>query len=227
MTAPSKNRSYDPLRILSFLGILIGFALVILGWILIPTTDPLSIVAACLILCSYGLVNYFTLPRIQPEILRWASIFGLVAGIIFVGEILLEYIILPKDNTIWGLIEFGSVFALYFFAGLWVSYRSVQIRSGIVTAILSAMISALIWLIAVLVIFYVFRGTDRQTQVLIAEGTFEDIARSGMTDFNAFVMEDLLGGGFFHLLLGPIVATILGGIGGITGKGIAKIRKPC
>jgi hypothetical protein len=59
------------------LGALIGFALVILGWILVPTTNLLSVIAACLVLGIYGFVYYFGVPRIRPEILRWASIFGL------------------------------------------------------------------------------------------------------------------------------------------------------
>ena len=225
MTSANENSSYTLTQKVLLLGILIGFALVILGWILIPTTDLLSIVASCLILCVFGLVNHFGLTRIYPEILHWASIFGLIAGIIFIGEMLLEYIFLPKDNTNWGLIEFGSVFFLYFLSSLWVTYRSDRMRSGILSAVLSAMISALIWLIGILILFYAFRGTDRQAQVFAAEGNYADFAKSGMTDFNAFIMEDFLGAGFFHLLLGPILATILGVIGGLLGKGIAKITK--
>ena len=207
------------------LGILVGFVLIVLGWILIPTTNPLSLVAAGLILGIYGLVYCFGLPIIHPEILHWAGMFGLLAGTIFVGEILLEYLLLPKDNTNWGLIEFGGVFLLYFLSSVWVSYCRDSLRSGLLSASLTAMSSALLWLIVILITFYVFRGTDRQTEVFRAEGNFADFANSGMTDFNAFIMEDFLGAGFFHLLLGPILAILLGAIGGLLGKGIARIRK--
>jgi len=227
MALPNKKGSYVLLQKALLLGVLLGLTLVIFGWILIPRTNWLGIVAACLMLGMYGLVVYFGLPKIHPEILRWSGRFGLIAGIIFLGEILIEYIILPKNNTNWGLIEFGSVFFLYFLSSLWVSYQSARLRSGIVTAILSAMLSALIWLITMLVMFYLFQGTDRQVEVFRAEGTYEDFARSGMTDFNTFIMEDLLGAGFFHLLLGPILASILGAIGGLLGRGIAKIRSHC
>src|SRR5919197_3287090 len=114
----------------SFAGVQIGLALVLWGWVLFPSTNPLSIVAASLILCIYGLVSYFGLPKIQPEILYWAGIFGVIAGIIFAGEIILEYILLPKDNTSWGLIEFGSVFFIYFLSSVWVSYRRDRVRPG-------------------------------------------------------------------------------------------------
>jgi hypothetical protein len=46
-----------------------------------------------------------------------------------------------------------------------------------------------------------------------------------MTDFNAFIIEDFLGAGFFHLLLGSILATMLGAIGGLLGKGLFRIKK--
>ncbi len=202
-----------------------GFVLIVLGWILIPTTNPLSLAAVGLILGMYGLVYRFGLPKIHPEIIDWAGMFGLLAGVIFVGEILLEYILVPKDNTNWGLIEFGSVFLLYFLSSLWVSYRRESMRSGVLSASLTAMSSALLWLIVILITFYVFRGTDRQTQVFRAEGNVADFANSGMTDFNAFIMEDFLGAGLFHLLLGPILAILPGAIGGLLGKGIARIRK--
>jgi hypothetical protein len=208
-----------------FLGVLIAIVLIIFGWILIPSTRLLSIGGAFLVLGIYSFVFYFGVPKFSSEIIRWGGIFGLAAGIIFAGEIILEYVFLPKDNSIWGLIEFGSVFFLYFLCGLWAVYQNGRMRSGMVSAVLSAMISTLIWLIVILIIFYVFRETDRQTQVFMAEGNFEDFARSGAADFNTFIMEDFLGAAFFHLFLGPLMAFILGTIGGLFGKGSARLKK--
>ena len=92
------------------------------------------------------------------------------------------------------------------------------------TATGTAMIASLIWLIAVLTVFYIFRGSPQQTQVFRAEGNYEDFAQSGMSDFNTFIMEDFLGAAFFHLLLGPLVAAILGIIGGLFGKVFAMLQ---
>ncbi len=50
--------------------------------------------------------------------------------------------------------------------------------------------------------------------------------RSGMSDFNAFIMEDFMDATFFHLLLGPLVAAVLGLLGGLLGKAIALFQKP-
>lgn len=196
-----------------------------LGWLLVPATRLLSILGAVFILVVYGLAGYFGFPRLRPEIFLPTALFGLLAGAIFAGEIVLEYAVLPKDNTSWGVIEFGGVFAVYFISSVVEAYRCRSIRDGLLAAIVNALLSSVIWLIVMLLMYYIFRGTARQEQVLMAEGTFDDFARSGMTDFNAFVMEDLLGASFFHLVLAPLVAVILGTIGGLLGKGIARIKK--
>jgi hypothetical protein len=206
-----------------FLGsVVLGLALVLAGRILVPTASLLSAAGAGLIVLVYGLTGSFCFSRIRPEILRPAAAFGLLAGGIFAAEILLEYAVLPKDNTTWGMIEFGSVFGVYFLSSLVVAYRTKSARAGILAAIASAMFSSLIWLIFVLLTLYLFRGTARLDQVLKAEGTYADFARSGMSDFNTFVMEDYYGAAFFHLLLGPTAAVLLGTTSGAIGKLAAR-----
>jgi asparagine N-glycosylation enzyme membrane subunit Stt3 len=89
----------------------------------------------------------------------------------------------------------------------------------------TAIIGSLIWYIAVLVSFYLFFGTDSQARVFRAEGEYEDFRRSGMADFSTFVMEDFFGAGFFHLLLGPVLAAMLASAGGLLGVGLRRFRK--
>ena len=225
MITTDKNTPSDITR-KSFLAcVLLGLGLVILGWLLVPAASLLSVASACLVLVVYGLVGYFGFRRIRPEILLPAGVFGLIAGAIFAGEILLEYALLPRDNTSWGGIEFGSVFAIYFLSSVVVGYRCKSVRYGILAAVVNAMLSSVIWLIFALLTFYIFRGTARQEQVFTAEGNYADFASSGMSDFGRFVMEDFFGAGFFHLLLGPLAAAILGMLGGLLGQGIARIKK--
>src|SRR5467141_2979716 len=79
-------------------GVLIALALVIAGRLLVPATSLISTTAASAILLAYGGVAALCpirLHRRHPEILRWAIIFGLMAGAVFAGEIILEYILLP------------------------------------------------------------------------------------------------------------------------------------
>jgi hypothetical protein len=142
---------------------------------------------------------------------------GLLAGGIFASEVGLEYVLLPTDNTGFGWVEFGLVFVVYFGVGALVAYREFPFRWSVAAGAATAVISSLIWYISVLACFYAFLGTERQARVFRAEGNYEDFKRSGMTDFNSFVMDDFLGAGFFHLLLGPIVASLLASLGGLFG----------
>jgi hypothetical protein len=99
------------------------------------------------------------------------------------------------------------------------------LRNGVLAAVWSAIVGGLIWLIAALLIFYLFNGTPQQTQVFRAEGNYADFARSGLSDFNAFVLEDFIGAGFFHSLLLPVMAVIFGALGAIAGKVLTRLRK--
>jgi hypothetical protein len=204
--------------------VLLALALAVIGWRMVPTVKILSIGAAFLVLFVYGVAGYFVMPRTRPASLVLVIVIGSLASAIFAGEILLEYALLPKDNTSWGVMEFGSVFALYFISSLLAAYRSKSIRDGILVAVETAMLSSVVWLIFILLTFYLFRGTARQGQVFMAEGNYEDFIRSGMKDFNTFMMEDLLGGGFFHLLLAPILAAILGMPGALLGRGLIGLK---
>ena len=207
-------------------GIVLAIGLVFLGWILFPTEKAAGMLAAIAILILYGLVGWIVPGKIEgphPIILSNGTRFGLIAGFIFAGEIILEYVLLPKDNTVYGVIEFAGVFVLYFLAGLSTTVQTNSLRKGSASAVWAAIISILMWVIVLLGMFYLFRGTAQQTQVFQAEGNYADFARSGANDFNTFVMEDFMGAVFYHALLGPISALILGTLGGLTGKGMTKI----
>ena len=182
----------------------IGAALVVLaallligyGVLLIPTTSLLSVGAAVLMLGLYAVLGWTLLPRIDqhnPAILSLAIWAGLLAGVIFVVEPLLEYSVLPTDNTAFGLIEFGLVFLIYAATSGLLTYRRYRLRESVLGAVVAALLSSLIWCIVTLAVFYVFYGSARQTEVFRAEGNYEDFQRSGMTNFNAFIMEDFPG----------------------------------
>jgi hypothetical protein len=144
--------------------------------------------------------------------------------VVFIVEMIAEYTLLPDDNTTYGYVEFGTVFFLYASAAFTIAWRTRQIRSGIAASAWAAMISSTIWLFCLLVITYLFRETSRQTAVFQAEGNFDDFRRSGMADFNTFLMQDLMGAAFFHLLLGPAVAALLGCVVGAVGKLASHVR---
>jgi|GEM_PF-3716633 hypothetical protein len=207
--------------------LIICLVLVTYGWLTTPGVSLLSIVGAYFIVLLYSVFLCIALPRIilrYSQILSFSCFAGAIAGLIFVGEIIYEYIFLPKDNTIPGLIEFGGVLGVLFLLAIAYSYCFHSFKQTILSVIISAMIASVLWLITVLLIFYLFRGTHRQEIVLQAEGSYQDFANSGMKSFDVFIMEDFYGATFFHLLLVPLLATILSLFGWIIGRISSLIR---
>ena len=197
-------------------GVLIDAGLVGYGKLVAPSISLISLLAPLVIILAYVLLAVLALPmldRFHPRKIKLALLLGLIAGVIFASEIILEYILLPADNTPYGWVEFGSVFFLYFLAGLIAAYASKSLRQAVLTAAVTAVIASLIWDVTVLMVFHAFRGSPRQVQVFQAEGNYVDYAKSGINDFTTFIVEDMMGATFYHLLLGPIMAAVLGAAG--------------
>jgi hypothetical protein len=183
------------------------------------TTPHLLIGRACFglaaaeaMLLAYAAIAFFTSPR-TPVAAGYGAGFGLAAGAVYAVEIVLEYVLLPADNTPYGLVEFGAVFAVFAAAGATAAWRTQRFKSGLGAAVWTAMLSALIWYAVLIAVFLAFRHTARQDAVLLAEGDLEDFRRSGMGSLDAFIVQDFFGAGFYHLLLAPIIAVILGSVG--------------
>ena len=147
-----------------------------------------------------------------PRVWRISSLFGFAASFVFCSEILLEYVILPSSamNARLGWIEFGTAFVLFTISAFWSSLTTGSIRTSLRVVAAAAMISSQVWLTTLWVVTYAFWGTTRQESVFRAEGDYEDFARSGMHDFSSFTLQDLRGASFFHPILGPLIAMILG-----------------
>lgn len=210
------------------IGAFVGYGLLRFPAVLTASpTGGRSLIGVISILLIYANVGWFGplfTERMSPHILPIGMLGGLLAGGIFAIEMILEYWFLPNDNTAMGLGEYGLVFALFFFVGLWGANQTHAIRNGVVAAVWSAIVGALVWYIAVLLMFYLFQGTPQQVHVFRAEGNYEDFARSGLHDFNVFMMEDFMGAGFFHALLLPTIGALLGMLGAIVGHLLARRR---
>jgi hypothetical protein len=203
---PARNRLAATRRAI-LLGVFITALLLAYGLLRFPSvltaspTGVRSLTGDIIILVIFALAGWSgprVANRIHPLILRRGNLFGLLAGCVFLAEIALEYWLLPNDNTDWGLVEYGLVLALFLLAALWVAFQTKSWRNGLFAAIWSAVAAAVIWFMAVLFVFYLFNGTPQQTLVFRAEGNYADFARSGLADFNTFVMEDFMGAGFYH-----------------------------
>ncbi|HTQ56331.1 MAG TPA: hypothetical protein VMI94_17805 [Bryobacteraceae bacterium] len=210
------------------IGSLAGLALVGYGVYRTPATSRLSIAAAVIVLLVYVALGRAGVPRLcgrYPAAVKAALWAGLAAGAVFAAEICLEYVLLPKDNTAWGTVEFGVAFLIYASAGTGLAWARRSLREAAIGSMLAAVVGSVVWCVFILATFYLFYGTDRQKLVFQAEGDFDDFRRSGMTDFPRFIMEDFLGATFFHLVLGPAFASVLGLAGGVLGKGLARMRR--
>lgn len=208
------------------LTLLIGVALSILLILFGVQTTPgagffqldniARIAPAFAILGVYALIAILAPERMNcrsPLILSNGVLFGILAGAVFAGEVLLEYILLPQDNTNMGLVEFALVFVLFLLCGMWTGLATRRFSTAILAAAWSALVASLIWFISVMAVYYAFRGSLQQVQVFQAEGNYFDFQRSGMANFDLFILQDFFGACFFHLLLDPIAAVLLGSIG--------------
>ena len=215
--------------------VVVDCLLIGLGLILTPSTvgasaqGILGVAAALAMLAVYGALGVWgsrAFERENPRILSHGSLFGLVIGGLFAAEILFEYIALPgsQGNERLAYVEFGGMFLFLFLAGLKGGQATGRVWPGVLTALWSTLIGSLLWVGALLSTYYAFMGTARQEQVLAADQVFEDFKRSGMTDLRAFILQDYLGGVFFHLLLGLVVAGILGMVGALVAKLLIRQR---
>lgn len=209
---------------------LIGYGLILFPQALTASSDgPKGLVASFIILTCYALVGWFGSGpsfRASPVAFRWGVRAGLLIALNFGVFILLEYILQPEGgaNALLGFLQFGGMMFVFMFLGVAVTLASGRVRYGTLAAIWSALVGSLSWFSLVMLVYFAFLGTARQEHVLRIENQ-EDFVRSGMDDFRAFVMQDFMGACFFHLLLSPVIAAILGSLGGAMAAGFLGVRR--
>jgi hypothetical protein len=135
---------------------------------------------------------------------------GMASAVVLIRALAVQYVGRTASNAVMVAIVFG----LWVVPGMVAAARSGRIRDAAIASTLSAQIGSLANVGFMLASYYVLRGTTLQERFFRTEGTYDDFARSGLTDFGTFVMGDLFGGAFFHLLLGGLAGALLGTIGG-------------
>jgi hypothetical protein len=201
------------------LALLFVLALLLRGWALAPSVDPLAPAA---MLAAYGVAAHYAVRTIMERdwrILRATIVCGFLSAVVFVPSILIEYAGRTVDN---GIIT-GAVVTLCALAAAVAAWRTARVRDAVCASTLSAMIGLLAFVSAVLLSYYLLRGSALQDRFFRTEGDYDDFTRSGMTDFNTWVMGDLFGGVFFHLLLGAVIAAAVGSAAGILAIGCPRL----
>jgi hypothetical protein len=205
---------------------LIGYGVCRFPSVVGATSDaPLGVCAGIGIATVYGLIGWFG-PRIpgmrDPQVLRQGVRLGLGAGALFAVSMLGEYLV-PHDehqNVILAMTTFGLFFLLLSAAGFCATLATRRIGAGPLAAAWAALVASQIWFILLLTIYYACIGTPQEDRFLEVDQVLADFRRSGTRDLRAFIFEDYMGGGFFHSLLGPLLALFLGGLGGLVAKGL-------
>jgi hypothetical protein len=196
----------------------------------VPADAPLAVVAGIGIATAYAIVGWFG-PRIpgmrDPRVLRVGVAFGLGAGGLFAVSMLGEYLV-PHDehqNVVLVKITFGLFFLLLAAAGFAAAWATSRATAGMPAAVWAALVASQIWFIALLTIYYAFIGTPQEARFLEVDQVLADFRRHGARDLRVFIFEDYMGGGFFHSLLGPLLALPLGLLGGLAAKGIQLVGR--
>ena len=212
--------------------LLIIMALLLIGYGLLITPNALganSLIPVIAILMVYFFSSRFGTRALQisgSNALTPGILFGFIIGAIFLVQIASEYLfpVTGQIDQTWGYIAFGGLPLWYLLASLIGAYLTRSLRAGVLAAMFSAIISSLIWINVLYLLYFFFLHTPQELQVLAADNTLADFKRSGIHDLSTFVMQDYLGGSFFHLLLSPLVAAFIGILGAILGKGLRRLQ---
>jgi hypothetical protein len=195
----------------------------------VPADAPLGVVAGIGIATLYAIIGWFG-PRIpgmrDPRILGAGVRFGLGAGGLFAASMLGEYLV-PHDehqNVILAMTTFGLFFLLLAAAAFAAAWATRRATAGIPAAVWAALVASQLWFILLLTLYYAFIGTPQEARFLEVDQVLADFRRHGAPDLRVFIFEDYMGGGFFHSLLGPLLALPLGLVGGLAAKGVLRIR---
>lgn len=180
-----------------------------------------GLIAAAAIVLIYGFIALFSpisIGKAHPLIVRQGSILGLVGGFVLSADLISGYIIHDADTSArTSLVAYGFFFLLILTASVLTIRRTGNFSSGMMAAVWCVVTALLIWFCVEFVSFYLLASSPGGA-AFVASEMQEDFARSGATDYQAFVISDFFGAGFFHLLLGLIIALILGALGTFFGN---------
>ena len=180
-----------------------------------------GLIAASLIVLLYGWLTLFSPISIgsgDTAVIQKGIMFGILAGVMLSVDLISGYLIHNGDTSArTSLVAYGLFFILITASAVRGFRQTGKFASGLTAALWCVLVALLIWFCVEFVAYYVFASTP-SGMAFIQDEMQLDFARSGATDYQAFVISDFYGAGFFHLLLGLIIALILGTIGAGIGR---------
>jgi len=154
------------------------------------------------------------------SVLRIAFPIGLAAAFVEILSILIEDSPLSRlPGPLLPLASMLTLFSLWGLAG-WLGSRTLYtVRGGLATAISSAAVCMLFG-VAGGFLMELFLAPPPPATV----ATWAEFKRSAWSDPHAFAIANTLDSGFTHLLLAPVIATIVGGLASLAGTWSAGPR---
>lgn len=157
--------------------------------------------------------------RRWPDTATASSTLGVVLAVAYLAIILAEFLGVRDNITILYLF-----IAAAFVAGLWAGLRTGQWRQGVMAGVWALVIGTALWTAGDLLINYAFWGSHQQYAFMQADGEVDAFHHAGGGDWNAYLIQDILGATFFHPLLSIIVGAIAGVAGGVLARGVIMLR---
>jgi hypothetical protein len=156
--------------------------------------------------CGVVLVWVGPLSTMDIRAQRIGTLIGLVLGTVLVVEGVAE-ILSPTVSAANIPLGYAVVGVLV------VSFAVAGALAGTWAALRTALVGYLVWYPTIWITYLIGDGSAAFDRVLRAEGDYDDFARSGFTDFHAFLVRDFLGAGFYHLVFAVALALAFGRTG--------------
>jgi len=206
------------------IGLLIGYGIIRFPRI-VSEAGMFSLLMPIFMLLIYIVVAIWVTHQPTPErsrVLKSGTLFGLLIGITFIIDILVENFADSGQQAI-AISTLGFmllIFLVFAYAGWYGTKESNQLSFGILTSIWSAMIGVVIALLFGFLINFLF--TQRLEQNLQASAEY---LRSGSHDLETFTFWNTLDSASSHLLEAPIIALVLGTVGSLVRLGVSQHQK--
>jgi hypothetical protein len=145
-------------------------------------------------------------------------LFGVLASIAWIVYVLLVNLAnLDVATSNWVNNGFLVVLILLFaVTGAVTAFKTGDFETGAYAGLIASFISAIVGVITLFVITFLFMDTIRQSDIMV-----QAFQQSDSTDLTQFIIDDAFGGAVFGTLLSVALGGGLGAIGGLVGKMLA------
>jgi hypothetical protein len=181
------------------------------------------VIEPALLLTVYALLVVWATSRADPlrqRILQIGTPLGVIGGVVQIVHISLENLVnFGAANGTVTLLSMFFTFLLWGVAGYRASRTTTITGLGVLTGSWSAIVTMLMTVTVGFALL--FSSIPRLDYV----ATWPEFQQSGWGDVHAFSIANTLDSGFSHLLIGPVVGALFGGVAGIVAR-VQHKRQP-